>query len=581
MKKQISAENKLIALFHLEGITSERIDKIFEVIQKDIGEQTATKILEAASKGRLNNLDDLLKVSGVGEKKMKIMHQFAASGALDKILEKSENNLDAFLNALKLPSSNYSLSNFDQAEISELHKYLKDNSCTENNRYLVVYSENRYYVLDKSHRRFQSQLLHLLSGNAKEKLITANVFSASTTGTTVLTNLVLNDVRHAILLDRNKVKGIVLPNEIIKLAPVLYAGIDVVEKEINTGTSDNPIQYEAIPCGEDCKCAIILFETGGGIGKPIEALTGNKGYSHAAVDCCEKDKKTGERLMIDITLANGVHRTPINSSLYAGRKKIRIELNEEDCRELCNCMKRKVGSNFDWTDFWNEDGEGDPDNTVCSQTIFECLPPRLQERIRNARSNMDFGFWGGLYHWHNPGLISPNQIATAFDVSHPSEVKDGQTFTTDSPSQPSTQPTPTPPTVTTPLRCHVKVRLIRVRFKKGTDEIGTDWLFHFDVNGRGPSSLRSSNFSKKTEPLTPRKLLFDEIKGVCGQKVEINIIIKAWQYDGVNDYGWAETDPPLKFDCPGQRIIDKELKISDWNDDCTLQFRFEVELICK
>jgi hypothetical protein len=68
---------------------------------------------------------------------------------------------------------------------------------------------------------------------------------------------------------------------------------------------------------------------------------------------------------------------------------------------------------------------------------------------------------------------------------------------------------------------------------------------------------------------------------MCGDEVEMNVIIKAWQFDGVNDYGYAETDTPWKFRCPDQGIRDMELTITDWNDTCVLQFRFEVELLCE
>ncbi len=45
--------------------------------------------------------------------------------------------------------------------------------------------------------------------------------------------------------------------------------------------------------------------------------------------------------------------------------------------------------------------------------------------------------------------------------------------------------------------------------------------------------------------------------------------------------GYSETDTPWKFRCPGQGIRDMELTITDWNDTCVLQFRFEVELLCE
>ena len=132
-----------------------------------------------------------------------------------------------------------------------------------------------------------------------------------------------------------------------------------------------------------------------------------------------------------------------------------------------------------------------------------------------------------------------------------------------------------------PGRCKVQIRVVRIRFKPGTDEIGTDWTFQFDVNGRGPSQLRQPDFGKHNEPLTPRKLVFDEERGNCNEDVPINVVVKAFQFDGVNDYGWNETDTPWMLRCPGEYFRDLEVDISDWNDDTTLQFRFNISLTCE
>lgn len=494
-------------------------------------------------------------------------------------------NLGNYLKAMQLPVTRYASKDFELLPVKSLGDILwkvKEGGVCP--RFLVVEAKGDYWVLDKTHRRFRDQILHIIAGNGPEKVPFALEVNPGMSAAEVLARAIKANTRSIVILDEKEVAGVVPPRELIRLAPAFLAGVDVTEKEINTGTSDTPErQYHAVP-RENCKCAIILFEKIAGIpGTPIDGLTGGLGYSHAAIDCCEKDAETGEPLMIDITLSNGVHRTPLNTEKYKGRKRVRIELSDEDCEEICNCMKRKVGTTFDWTDFWKEDGEGDPDGTVCSQTIFECLPPHLQDKIRGAADGMDLGFWGELNKLHNPGIVSPNQIGQAFGVPKAGDIAGNETTVPASPpAGGGTTPPTEPPTIpVSQRRCHVKVRVVRIKFKPGTDEIGTDWRFQFDVNGRGPSDLTNSDFSKSTEPLTPRKLIFDEKRGMCGDEIEINVTIKAWQYDGVNDYGYAETDTPWKFRCPGQGIRDMELTITDWNDTCVLQFRFEVELLCE
>lgn len=588
------AENKLISFLNRKDITAEMIDTVFERRGRDIGKKIGELLLQARELSPFRTIDDIRAVEGIGEKRLALMLEAAGKGWLEAVATEPDDpgnsgarlNLAPYLETMKVPISVYASTDFEFIAEEDVGKLLRREECMKAPKYMVVQHGRNYWIIERCHRRFHDQLLHIVTGKGSQKLAFSKAVSCDTSAASVLAGICRTEARSLILLDDGIVVGVVPPQHLVKIALPLLAGMDVVEKEVNTGTSDTPSQqYTAVPCEGPCKCAIILFEVAPGpVGTPIDSLTGGKGYSHAAVDCCEKDEATGERLMIDITLSNGVHRTPIDSERYRGRARARIELSGADCEELCNCMKRKVGSGFDWTDFWREDGEGDPEGTVCSQTIFECLSPGLQERIRKAWENVYLGFWGELNRKHNPGLVSPNQIAHAFCAPNGKEIEG----TVNVPSAPRIEvpaerqepPIPVTPPPPSPRRCHVKVRLIRVRFKDRTDEIGTDWLFHFDVNGRGPGVLRAPDFSKSTQPLTPRKLLFDEERGVCGGRVEINIIIKAWQYDGVNDYGTAETDTPWIFECPGQHIRDMELNITDWNDNCWLQFRFEVELVC-
>src|SRR5512138_1460371 len=52
---------------------------------------------------------------------------------------------------------------------------------------------------------------------------------------------------------------------------------------------------------------LLLFVPRNSIGRTIDALTGRYGYSHLAVDCNEIDIPTGRRVMIESTVAPGVH----------------------------------------------------------------------------------------------------------------------------------------------------------------------------------------------------------------------------------------------------------------------------------
>ena len=69
---------------------------------------------------------------------------------------------------------------------------------------------------------------------------------------------------------------------------------------------------------------LLLFVPRNNIGRTIDDLTGRYGYSHLAIDCGEIDVPTGRRVMIESTVAPGVHYAFLEE--YGERPYIRIPL---------------------------------------------------------------------------------------------------------------------------------------------------------------------------------------------------------------------------------------------------------------
>jgi hypothetical protein len=52
---------------------------------------------------------------------------------------------------------------------------------------------------------------------------------------------------------------------------------------------------------DECFCAILIFVAKEKHSQLIDKFSGGYGYSHVAIDCCEREKRTGKKVIIEAT----------------------------------------------------------------------------------------------------------------------------------------------------------------------------------------------------------------------------------------------------------------------------------------
>jgi len=126
---------------------------------------------------------------------------------------------------------------------------------------------------------------------------------------------------------------------------------------------------------------LLLFVPRNEIGRTIDALTGRYGYSHLAIDCGEIDAPTGRRVMIESTVAPGVHYAFLEE--YGSRPFVRISLENTglDAEQFCECVHAKVGEHFDDLELISLGIFDNPARQICSDVATVCLPEAIREKI--------------------------------------------------------------------------------------------------------------------------------------------------------------------------------------------------------
>jgi hypothetical protein len=126
---------------------------------------------------------------------------------------------------------------------------------------------------------------------------------------------------------------------------------------------------------------LLLFVPRNEIGRTIDALTGRYGYSHLAIDCGEIDVPTGRRVMIESTVAPGVHYAFLEA--YGSRPYLRIPLRHTgmDVDQFCECVHGKVGEHFDDLEVISLGIFDNPARQICSDVATVCLPDSMSEKI--------------------------------------------------------------------------------------------------------------------------------------------------------------------------------------------------------
>lgn len=356
--------------------------------------------------------------------------------------------------------------------------------------------------------------------------------------------------------------------------------------ERNRGTRDDaPTNLDAVDAGDGC--SLLLYAARGwGQGEPIDRLSGRLGWSHLAIDAEERDASTGERLIIDHRVGIGMQRRPHRPLDYEGRPRARIVLPQPVATELRLAAKRLVGSQYRLRASFRSLGDGDLDGTVCSQVVFECLPPDLQRRI--LRADVPLGPLGWLLRRANPHLVTPNQFAAAFgvppaatlgaeDIIVQADTTHAMVEAARGLERAARHVAPRATGFVHREDCRLMVRVISIGLLPESDDLGTDWRFSFDLNGRGPSTVRSRRFGSSTPLINPRKIIHHEWVPHCDGHQQVNLSVHVTQFQGIRDTGSAQTDPVWTIPCAGQSIRDLRAHVDGRHEHAQVAVRVLVQ----
>lgn len=116
----------------------------------------------------------------------------------------------------------------------------------------------------------------------------------------------------------------------------------------------------------------------------IDELTGGYGYSHTTVDTGEVDLPTQRPVMVEITIGQTVTRKFQDE--YDQRPFVRIPLSPVgvDVEQFVECVKSKMGEQYDAWDAITLGEIVEPAKEVCSGLAADCLPENERQRIARA-----------------------------------------------------------------------------------------------------------------------------------------------------------------------------------------------------
>src|SRR5512147_27996 len=131
---------------------------------------------------------------------------------------------------------------------------------------------------------------------------------------------------------------------------------------------------------------LLLFVPRTETGKIVDNFTGRYGYSHLAIDCGEIDVPTGRRVMIEATVAEGVHYGFQDE--YGTRPYVRIPLRDSgvNVQQFCECIHARVGEKFDELEAVTLGILDNPARQICSDLATVCLPEAMREEIRRCHT---------------------------------------------------------------------------------------------------------------------------------------------------------------------------------------------------
>jgi hypothetical protein len=164
----------------------------------------------------------------------------------------------------------------------------------------------------------------------------------------------------------------------------------------------------------------------------IDELTGGYGYSHTTVDTGEIDVPTRKPVMAEITIGQMVTRS--FQEEYGQRAFVRVPLAEAgiNVKEFVECVKSKMGEQYDGLGAITLGEIEDPAKEVCSELAADCLPQSTLRQIAEAKR---FGLLRprsvSVHSKRNAkktrSFISPNGFAEYYGMPQGREVRERNT----------------------------------------------------------------------------------------------------------------------------------------------------------
>ena len=160
----------------------------------------------------------------------------------------------------------------------------------------------------------------------------------------------------------------------------------------------------------------------------IDDLTGGYGYSHTTVDLGEVDLPTGRPVMAEITVGQTVRHKFIDE--YGARPYVRVPLARAgvNVQRLLECVKSKLGEQYDTWDALTLGEITDPAKEVCSGLVADCIP---EEELRDIARAKKYGLLHrGSVSIHSKldapkirAFVSPNGFAEYYGAPPGRKVK--------------------------------------------------------------------------------------------------------------------------------------------------------------
>lgn len=136
---------------------------------------------------------------------------------------------------------------------------------------------------------------------------------------------------------------------------------------------------------------IIVFAADSAIGHAIDQATCGHGYSHVGLICGND--------IIEAT-GDGVIEHPFSNVSSREHKAVRLDLTANQISDLCECVRSKIGSDYDYLEAMTFGTIDNPGKEICTMLIMHCL-----DEIGIDRDALGLS-----------GFVSPNDIARAFGL---------------------------------------------------------------------------------------------------------------------------------------------------------------------